>query len=50
MGKEVGEEGGKGMARAAPLRESAFWVLCLKGFYLSLAGRNLKGDLKGGFQ
>lgn len=37
------------MAWACPLGDSEYWILCVKGIYLSLAGGNLKG-LRGGSQ
>ena len=46
MRKEVGEE--EGMAQAAPQRESVAGSFALR--LLSLAGGNLRGGLRGGFQ
>ena len=40
---------GKGIAWAAPQRESKLWVLHLEAF-IFLAGGNRRGDLRGGFQ
>ena len=46
----VGKKKGQGRCGYAPGRESMAWVLCFEGFYLSLAGGNLRGGLRGGFQ
>lgn len=47
----VGDEDGQEQRHGgAPGRVSERWVLCLEGFYLSLASGNLRGCLKGGFQ
>ena len=49
MKKEVGEDGGKngkGMAPAAPQRDSTCWVLCLEGS-LSLLQVGILGEVSG---
>ena len=48
---EEGEKKGKGMDLAVPQRESTCAVsFVLRLLSLSLAGRNLRGDLMGRFQ
>lgn len=42
-------EEGAGRFWCAPRKESQCWILCLEAF-ISLAGRNLRGGHKGGFQ
>ena len=47
MKKEVGKEERNGVGYSLE-KEYVCWALCLEAF-LSLAGRNLRGDLRGGF-
>ena len=48
--KKMKEGGGKGMAEASPQRERVLTGSFVLRFYLSLAGGNLRGGRRGGFQ